>query len=62
MKVNFEALIKADFQRAALERMRLNSLYGLWFAMYADPLSDDILSDIHEQAMSWVKNQMEAQN
>jgi hypothetical protein len=29
--------------------------YRLWFVKYADPLSDDILSDIHQQAYDYAK-------
>jgi hypothetical protein len=55
-----EVAIKFDINRAFMMYRRYLNLYQLWFAMFWDSDSDDIVSDIHEQAKSWAYAYMEA--
>jgi len=55
--MNAETIIRNEMWEAVKIFHRLRRNYILWFTLYADPLSDDILLDIHEQAMKWALEQ-----
>lgn len=50
---DIENRIKRDMTEAISVFARFRRNYQLWFTLYADPLSDDIVSDIREQATRW---------
>jgi hypothetical protein len=60
MKVNIAALVEAEMHKAMMSYRRFLSLYGFWFVLYGDSDSDEIMSDIHEQAKSWAYAQIAA--
>lgn len=47
--------IVRDIFQALNAYRKFRERYYLWFTLYADPLSDDILSDIHEQALAFAR-------
>jgi hypothetical protein len=51
--MNIEQTIEANISNAIFQFYRFLGYYRLWFDFYFDPDSDEIVSDIENQAEEW---------
>jgi len=51
-------MIEQEMSEAVNACYRFHSAYDMWFTLFGDPHSDDIVSDIHHQAETWAWEQV----
>lgn len=49
------ATIMNKMEKEIFTLSRVHFYYRQWFSIYGDPLSDDIMLDIQQQAYEWAK-------